>query len=582
MDHLTGRVTIPTDLDVVPETLAVVKRLGADAIRDCDGTEFPAELRNVGAKVYATYYTTRKDNAWAKANPEEIQQCYIMTGFRTAAGGPLEIELLEGISPELMRVNGRDDPKRWWEVIDRTAGTVVSEWTFDEARSAVIIPGPKAYHEYTVSFLAYLIWDPVHMYNAVTNGWTNFEHQITFDVRQPKSHAYALERLRRFCREHPYVDVIRFTTFFHQFTLIFDELKREKYVDWYGYSASVSPYILERFEKEAGYPFRPEYIIDQGYYNNQYRSPTREYLDFMAFQRREVAALARELVDIVHEYGKEAMMFLGDHWIGTEPFMDEFPSIGLDAVVGSVGNGSTLRLISDIPGVKYTEGRFLPYFFPDTFHEGGDPIGEARTNWITARRAILRSPIDRIGYGGYLKLALEAPGFLDYVEQVCDEFRQLYANVHGAKPYCVKTVAVLNAWGKTRSWGCHMVHHALYYRKNYSYAGVIEALSGAPFDVRFLSFQDLKEDPGALDGVDVLLNIGDGDTAHTGGAVWEDPEIPAAVRSFIHRGGGFIGVGELLIQRPHLSGDLYLPAPDLLPIFQDRVIVLWVFNPGAR
>ena len=27
--------------------------------------------------------------------------------------------------------------------------------------------------------------------------------------------------------------------------------------------------------------------------------------------------------------------------------------------------GSTLRLISDIPGVKYTEGRFLPYFFPE-------------------------------------------------------------------------------------------------------------------------------------------------------------------------------------------------------------------------
>ena len=40
--------------------------------------------------------------------------------------------------------------------------------------------------EYTVSFLAYLIWDPVHMYNATTNGWTNFEHQITFDVRQPR------------------------------------------------------------------------------------------------------------------------------------------------------------------------------------------------------------------------------------------------------------------------------------------------------------------------------------------------------------------------------------------------------------
>ena len=27
---------------------------------------------------------------------------------------------------------------------------------------------------------------------------------------------------------------------------------------------------------------------------------------------------------------------MGDHWIGMEPFMDEFASIGLDAVVGSV------------------------------------------------------------------------------------------------------------------------------------------------------------------------------------------------------------------------------------------------------
>lgn len=64
------------------------------------------------------------------------------------------------------------------------------------------------------------------------------------------------------------------------------------------------------------------------------------------------------MVDIVHEYGKEAMMFMGDHWIGMEPFMDEFASIGLDAVVGSVGNGATLRLFSDIKNVKYTEGRF--------------------------------------------------------------------------------------------------------------------------------------------------------------------------------------------------------------------------------
>ena len=546
MEQIKGRVTIPTDFDVVPETLELIRRWGADAIRDCDGTSFPEELAGAGAKIYSTYYTTRKDNAWAKANPDEVQQCYIMTGFHTAADGPLSIPLMQGVSPELMAVNDHDDIRRWWEVMDRTAGRPLSPdgWRYERDAGCVVIPEPERFHDYTVSFLAYLIWDPVHMYNAITNDWKDFEHQITFDVRQPKTHAYSRDRLRRFLEEHPYVDVVRYTTFFHQFTLVFDELKREKYVDWYGYSASVSPYILERFEREVGYPFRPEYIVDQGYYNNQYRVPSKEYKDFMAFQRREVAALAKELVDITHEYGKEAMMFLGDHWIGTEPYMDEFASIGLDAVVGSVGNGSTLRLISDIPGVKYTEGRFLPYFFPDTFHPGGDPVKEAKENWVTARRAILRKSVDRIGYGGYLKLACQFPAFIDYVEKVCDEFRELYGAIGGAKPWCAKTVAVLNSWGKARSWGCHMVHHALYQKQNYSYAGVIEALSGAPFDVRFLSFDDILADPSVLDGVDVLLNIGDGDTAHTGGEIWEDPRISAAVKGFVHAGGGFIGVGE--------------------------------------
>ena len=543
-NRLTGRVTIPTDVDVVSDTLKLMERWGADALRDCDGTDFPEALRSTGAKVYATYYTTRKDNDWARQNPDEVQQCYIMTGFTTAEGPQLRIPLMQGVSPELMQVNTRDDIHRWWEVMDRTEGTVVDTTQWSYADGTVTIHGAKPYHEYTVSFLCYLIWDPVHMYNAIVNGWKDFEHQITFDVRQPKTHAFSLKRLRAFLESHPYVNVVRYTTFFHQFTLVFDELKRQKYVDWYGYSASVSPYILERFEKEVGYPFRPEYIVDQGYYNNQYRVPSREYLDFQAFQRREVAALAREFVDITHEYGREAMMFLGDHWIGTEPYMPEFAGIGLDAVVGSVGNGSTLRLISDIPGVKYTEGRFLPYFFPDTFHEGGDPVGEARDNWLTARRAILRKPIDRIGYGGYLKLACQFPEFLDYVESVCNEFRQLYQNIQGGRPVCLKRVAVLNCWGKARSWGCHMVHHALYQKENYSYAGVIEALSGAPFDVSFISFEDIGKQPDLLNRLDVLICVGDGDTAHTGGRWWENAQVASAIRGFVLQGGGFIGVGE--------------------------------------
>ena len=541
-----GRVTIPTNLDVVPQTLEILDEWGADAIRDCDGTEFPKELKDTGSKIYATYYTTRKDNEWAKAHPEEIQQMYIMTSFHTATEEKLEIHLMDHLYPDMLAVNTRDDIYRWWEVIDRTTGEPVSTelWSYDEETGNVVIRAAKLFHEYTVSFLAYIMWDPVHMYNAVVNDWKDVEPQITFDVRQPKTRAYSLKRLRRFLDTHEYVDVVRFTTFFHQFTLVFDELAREKYVDWFGYSASVSPYILEQFEKEVGYPFRPEYIIDQGYMNNTYRIPSKEFKDFQAFQRREVAKLAKEMVDIVHEYGKEAMMFMGDHWIGMEPFMDEFASIGLDAVVGSVGNGATLRLFSDIKNVKYTEGRFLPYFFPDTFHEGGDPVKEAKVNWVTARRAILRSPIQRIGYGGYLKLALEFPDFVQYIKEVCEEFRTLYDNIQGTTPYCVKRVAVLNCWGKMRSWGNHMVHHAIYYKQNYSYFGIIEALSGAPFDVSFISFDDIKADKDLLKKFDVVINVGDADTAQSGGENWIDETIITAVREFVYNGGGFIGVGE--------------------------------------
>ena len=568
MAEKRGRVTIPTDLDVIRETLDIMKEWGADAIRDCDGTEFPQELKDTGSKIYATYYTTRKDNDWAKAHPEEIQQMYIMTSIHTAVEESLEIHLMDHLYPDMLAVNTRDDIRKWWEVMDRTTGQPVpcEKWSYNEKTGNVRIQAVP-FHQYTVSFLAYIMWDPVHMYNAVVNDWKDVEPQMTFDVRQPATREYSLKRLRRFLETHDYVDVVRFTTFFHQFTLIFDEMAREKYVDWYGYSASVSPYILEQFEKEVGYPFRPEYIIDQGYMNNTYRIPSKEFRDFQTFQRREVALLAKQMVDIVHEYGKEAMMFMGDHWIGMEPFMDEFAQIGLDAVVGSVGNGATLRLFSDIKHVKYTEGRFLPYFFPDTFHEGGDPVKEAKVNWVTARRAILRSPIQRIGYGGYLKLAIQFPDFVDYIKEVCQEFRTLYDNIQGVTPYCVKKVAVLNCWGKMRAWGNHMVHHGLYYKQNYSYFGIIEALSGAPFDVSFISFEDIKADPALLKNFDVVINVGDADTAQSGGEYWIDESVSTAVREFVYNGGGFIGVGE---PGAHQWQGKFFQLDDILGVEEER------------
>ena len=71
---MTGRLTLPTDADIIDETIRLKNLLGADALRDCDGTEMPEALLSEPVKKYATYYTTRKDNAWAMKHPEEIQQ----------------------------------------------------------------------------------------------------------------------------------------------------------------------------------------------------------------------------------------------------------------------------------------------------------------------------------------------------------------------------------------------------------------------------------------------------------------------------------------------------------------------------
>ena len=263
----------------------------------------------------------------------------------------------------------------------------------------------------------------------------------------------------------------------------------------------------------------------------------------MEFQQIEVSKLAKELVDIVHSYGKEAMMFLGDHWIGTEPFGKYFANIGLDAVVGSVGDGVTMRMISDIRGVKYTEGRMLPYFFPDVFTEGGDPIGEAQDNWLKARRAILRSPLDRIGYGGYLKLAIEWPGFVDEIEKIVGEFRQIHDTVKGTKSHTAPfKVAVLNCFGPLRGWMSNQVHHAIWHREIYSYVGVLECLSGMPIDVKFIDFDDIRN--GIDPEIKVIINSGDAYTAWSGGDNWKDEKVVTEIRRFVDQGGGFIGVGE--------------------------------------
>lgn len=566
----SGRLTLPIQTGMDEEIRALVERLKPDAVRNSDGTQLPAIAKELVEKVYATYFPSRGDHEWSRANPGHRVHQYLMSDRITAFDSePLQINVMKGYFAQQFAPELDCDLAKYWQVIDRTTGESLEygQWSVEqipaeidksievkdsgpideESISALVtIHNPKKFHVYTVNFLARQIWDSTQIYNYLTNDWAKDESKLkdkTYNPAYATTWEHMQKALDEWLIEHPEVDVVRFTTFFYHFTLVFNERALEKYVDWFGYSAAVSPPAIEAFEKETGLSITPEDFVDAGYYNSTFRPPSEKFKKWIDFTSKGLAEKAKVLVDKVHAANREAIMFLGDNWIGTEPYGEYFPSIGLDAVVGSVGNACTCRMISDIPGVKYTEGRFLPYFFPDVFNENGDPVSEANKSWATGRRAIIRKPLDRMGYGGYLSLALEHPEFVDRVEEIVSEFRSLHDKTGGELPRNADIkVGIVNAWGKLRTWQTHMVAHALWFKEIWAYQGVIEALAGLPFEVEFLSFEDIKA--GVPADISVLINAGSAGTAFSGGEAWLDLELQASVKEFVARGGGFIGVGE--------------------------------------
>ncbi len=539
-----GRVTLPAQAGMEKEIRELAEKWGIDAVRDSDGTKLSEEILGMEFEVYSTLCLIREDNEWAKAHPEYRQQLYLTSQPETASSDVVEIDLMKHYFKEQLEIDGQHPPRKWWEVVDRTAGEAVggSYWSFDPEKGTVLIHNAKKWHRYTVSFLAYQKWEPVSMYNHITNSWQE-EHRLPLDPRHPEARRHLLEVLESWLDEHPHTDVVRFTTFFYNFDLIYNEKGKERQVDWFGYLSCVSPLALETFERKYGYALKPEDFIDQGYYNTPFRLPSDKFLDWMDFNQRFVAGFAKECVERVHSRGKKAIMFLGDHWSGTEPYGKYFGDIGLDAVVGAAGDGVTTRMISDIP-VKATEARFYPYFFPDVFRDGGDPVGELERVWIKSRRAIMRKPMDRMGYGGYLSLALKFPEFVEHVAGICGQFREIHDRSNGAPPYAAPfKIAILNAWGKIRTWQTHQIAHSLWNRRCYSYLGILEALSGMNIDVEFISFDDILRH-GIPSGVKAIVNAGDAGTSWSGGSRWADEKLVTAIREWVFNGGGFIGVGE--------------------------------------
>ncbi len=536
-----GRVTIPTDENFVEETKRIAEIWGADAVRDCDGTELPKNAKEIAEKVYKTYFLARGDNDFAYTHDELMQSIALISDTYLATEKELKIDPLKGYFRQQSAIN-ETNPKKYWQVIDRTSGKEWTDWEYDSKEKVVIIHNAAYMHEYTVSFFANNLWDATQIYNYTCNGWTITKDR-DIDPVFPEALAKIKENLEKWLIENPDINVLRFTTFFYHFFLMHtEEVSKQKYFDWFGYAMSASPAMFDLFEKEKGYALKIEDIVDGGYYANHFRSPSKRYYEYMEFVEKFIATTMKEIIDIVHKYGREAMMFLGDNWIGGELHGKYFKEMGLDAVVGSVNSGVTLRMLAEIPHVKYREARFLPYFFPDTIPDDEVATNALNLYWAQARRPMMRKPVDRIGFGGYLQLASKLPNFMDSIAHLCQEYRDIYDAVDNKVPYTSVKVAILNEWGKKRTWMNHMVCQDAPYQKMYKYQGVLEALCGLPVQVDFINFEDVKN--GKLAEYDVVMNYGDRDTAFVGTTAWTDEEVITAVRKYIYEGGGFIGMGQ--------------------------------------
>ena len=548
MSKQKGGFTLPGESGYEALTLKMAEKWGADVIRDSDGTVLSDEIVHAGYGIYSTICIIRDHNEWARKNQDKLQQTFLCTPAVVAEGSEVTISLMESFFAEQFRINDSERAFKYWEVYDRTSNEKVdaSKWSYHKEEGTVTLKGITPFHKYTVSFLAYRIWEEISMYNHTTNNWDK-EHLMQIDPRYPETQEYMLGWMKNWCETHPDTTVVRFTSMFYNFVWIWGSNERNRYLfsDWGSYDYTVSDIALDEFAEKYGYSMSAEDFVNKGQLHVTHMPGTTKKADWMAFVNDFVISFGKKLIDMVHVYGKKAYVFYDDSWVGVEPYNGRFKEFGFDGLIKCVFSGYEARLCAGVD-VPTHELRLHPYLFPvglggaPTFTEGGDPTLDAKKYWNSVRRALLRAKIDRIGLGGYLHLVEDFPDFCDYIEKVSDEFRLIQSFHDAGKPYTIKTkVAVLHSWGALRSWTLSGHFHETYM---HDLIHINEALSGLPVDVKFISFDDVKK--GALEDVDVVINAGYAGSAWSGGDNWKDDELVTLLTEWVYNGGTFLGVNE--------------------------------------
>ena len=130
-------------------------------------------------------------------------------------------------------------------------------------------------------------------YNHITNNWGDVPHDIPFDVRGPHSNQFMHSYLKQWLKDNPDTDCGAFYNVLLSLHINFQQLRKRKICGLVRIWCQRFSRCTRAFAKEKGYRLRAEDIVDEGYYNSTFRTPSKAYLDYIDFIQAFVAREAK-------------------------------------------------------------------------------------------------------------------------------------------------------------------------------------------------------------------------------------------------------------------------------------------------
>ena len=161
-DQHRAASTLPSEENFAEKTKGTRRIVGADAIRNSDGTHLDEAVLALGKKSTAPTSRPAPTTSGSPCTWTRPRRFYLLTARIWAESNAVDVPLMDGFFEEQLKPNRDADPHKYWEVVDRTTAR---SWTRPAGRTrpgedTVHVTAAVPMHEYMVSFLAYIISGP--------------------------------------------------------------------------------------------------------------------------------------------------------------------------------------------------------------------------------------------------------------------------------------------------------------------------------------------------------------------------------------------------------------------------------------